>query len=399
MRLDLYIRRGLEDRLKEAAKTFPAVVLTGARQVGKTTLLRHCFPKHNYVSLDRPLTAEQAEQDPEAFLREYAPPLIIDEIQYAPRLFRNLKIAIDSNRKKMGQYLLTGSQRFNLMAGVSESLAGRIALFELEGLSYLELEKSRLVAGLNLGSLSEIMFRGGFPELWEQAEKPVDLFLNSYIGTYLERDVRQLLHVSSLRDFERFMRACAIRTGQILNKSDLARDVGVSDPTIHEWLGVMISSGQIHLLEPWFGNLTKRLVKAPKLYMSDISLALALTGASKESLASSMNIGALWETYVYGELRKQIAFKSSNVKIWYYRDQSQYEIDFILESGHDLTLCECKWSDSPSGAEKNLGKVAAIFEKEKPSHRRVKSRVVISRARETFTTQSGLEFRSIKKLV
>lgn len=236
-------------------------MLAGPRQTGKTTLLRHLFPEHRYVTLDRPLLAEQAEEDPESFLSQNPPPVLIDEVQYAPGLFRHLKLKIDENREAKGQFILTGSQKFTLMKGVSESLAGRVAVFDFEGLSALEIgERNR--PDLSPESWFPYFSRGGFPELWQYPDMPSELYLDSYIATYLERDVRQVLAVGSLRDFERFLRACALRSGQQLNKSDLARDVGISVPTAGEWLSVLTALGQVHLLEPWFGNLNKRLVKA-----------------------------------------------------------------------------------------------------------------------------------------
>lgn len=375
-----FIERKISQRLLEASRHFPAIVLTGARQTGKTTLLRHLFPKHHYVSLDRPATAEQAEVDPEAFLAAHPAPLIIDEIQYAPSLFRFLKIKIDENRDLKGQFLMTGSQKFTLMKGLSESLAGRVAIIELEGLSCLELKEQAL---LNSSSddYIDLLYRGSFPELWSDKERPAELFFDSYIATYLERDVTQVLAVGNLRDFERFLRACALRSSQQLNKSDLARDVGISTTTAGQWLSVLEALGQVVLLEPWFGNLNKRLVKAPKLYMAEPALICALAGMKKESLGQSPLIGALWETFVFAELRKQLGFAGLRPKLWYYRDQGNFEVDFILEQGTDLTLYECKWTSSPQAAmASGMNKVAEIFSQKATAPYRIADRILVSRS-------------------
>lgn len=219
-------QRDCQERILKLSQFFPAVVLTGARQTGKTTLLRGLFPKHHYVSLDLPSKAAEANQDPSAFLAKHPQPLIIDEVQYAPDLFRHLKVVIDENRELNGQFILTGSQKFVLMKSISDSLAGRVGLAELDTLSAEELGED-LEHYVCEHGVAKTMARGFFPELWKDPQFPSEEFYSSYIATYLERDVRQILNVSSLRDFERFMRACAIRNGNILNKSELAKDVGI----------------------------------------------------------------------------------------------------------------------------------------------------------------------------
>ena len=218
------INRSIASRIIGLATSFPAVVFTGARQVGKTTLLTSLFPNHRKVSLDLPSEAEKAEREPERFLADNPPPVLIDEVQYAPGLFRHLKVAIDSRRSDPGQFILTGSQKFTLMREVSDSLAGRVGIAELEGLSSEEISG----AGIPLDPIT-LIARGGFPELWTNSNMAVTEFYRSYLSTYLERDVRQLINVSSLRDFERFLRALAARNAQSLNKSELGRDVGISE--------------------------------------------------------------------------------------------------------------------------------------------------------------------------
>jgi predicted AAA+ superfamily ATPase len=379
------IPRTITLQLTNTINYFPAVLLTGARQVGKTTLLQEIFPGYSYVTLDRPLNAEQAEHDPEGFLRQHPTPLIVDEVQYAPNLFRFLKIVIDQDRNMMGRFILTGSQKFNLMKGVVESLAGRIAVLELEGLSCQELKDASKVTWSNDG-ITDLIIRGGFPELWAHQEKNVRMFIDYYISTYLERDVRQIHAVGNLRDFERFLRACAHRSGQQLNKSDIARDVGVSVPTVSEWLSVLSALGHIVLLEPWFGNLTKRLVKAPKLYIADTGILCALCGITPETLWSSPHIGAIWETFVFAELRKQLAASGKPRNLWFYRDQNNHEVDFILEDAHNLSLYECKWTSTPTTSlASSLKKVQKIFTDQAGSKVRIVRCALISRSQDELS--------------
>lgn len=222
----MWIERTIEKVVRNRVATRPVLVLTGARQTGKTSLVRRLFPDYTYVSLDLPSEAAQAEEDPTGFLSRHHSPLIVDEVQYAPGLFRHLKQAVDGDRDSAGQFILTGSQPFHLMQGVSESLAGRAAVLHLHGLSYMEIR-----AACPDVTVSEAMIRGGFPELYAKPELDPYGFHQSYVATYLERDLRAQLQVGNLRDFERFLRAGALRTAQLLNKSELARDVGISPST------------------------------------------------------------------------------------------------------------------------------------------------------------------------
>jgi predicted AAA+ superfamily ATPase len=338
--------RSLAPKLRELARFFPAVVVSGARQSGKTHLVRRTFPGHRYVSLDLPSVAEQAERNPAEFLRDHPTPLIVDEVQYAPELFRHLKTEIDRTRHAMGRYILTGSQQFVLMKGVSDSLAGRCAVVDLENLSRAEIGRGKPQPDTRKALLS-LMARGQFPELWRVPGLPRRDFYASYVATYLERDVRQILNVASLRDFERFIRVLAARAGTMLNKSDVARDVGVSVKAVGDWLSVLQASGQIILLEPWFTSFGKRVVKAPKVYFRDSGLLCFLLNLDDETLGASPSIGPMWETLVFAEMRKLNQSVSNPVNFWYYRDQRAREIDFILERGGRLTLVECKWREHP----------------------------------------------------
>lgn len=320
---------------------FPAIVLTGARQVGKTTLLRECFPQYTFVSLDLPSLAEQAENEPQVFLEAYPAPLIIDEVQYAPKLFRHLKSKIDQARHSMGQFILTGSQKFTLMKEVSDSLAGRAAILNLENLSARELKLTPQ------NSWITVLSRGLYPELWRQPALERNAFFSSYLASYLERDVRQILNVHSLRDFEKFVRACAARSAQLLNLSELARDVGIKPQTARDWLSVLEASNQVSLLEPYFEKIGKRLVKSPKLYLNDPGMLCFLLGFDETSLPSTPLIGAIWETFIYAEFRKALSNFGSAATLWYYRDAQGREVDFLRCHGGSIGLFECKWTESP----------------------------------------------------
>lgn len=342
---------------------FPALILTGARQTGKTTLLKHLFPKYKYVSLDLPSIAEVAENDPTTFFETYPPPVIIDEAQYAPKLFRQLKVLIDKKRKKKGQFIVTGSQNFLLMKNITESLAGRVGFAELDTFSSLEILNGNPKAfDINKrADIIRLLTRGSFPELWEDASLDATEFYRSYLSTYLERDVRTISNIGSLKDFERFLRLCAVRSGQLVNKSELGKEVGISLPTASEWLSILQTSNQITLLEPYFENIGKRLVKTPKLYLHDTGLLCFLLGITKETFAQPTPlIGPIWETFVYNQIKRAIAFHSTSATLWLWRDQYKNEIDFIISNKGELHLIEAKFSEQPSRSE--VSKVKKIQE-------------------------------------
>lgn len=336
----MWIPRDVEARLRRSARTRPVVVLTGARQTGKTSTLRRLFPDHAFVSLDLPTAAELAEKEPQAFLRRHPPPVLIDEVQYAPALFRHLKAAVDAARGANGQFLLTGSQKFTLMKGVSESLAGRADIVELETLSLREIQ-----AALPGTAPEAAIVRGGFPELHANPDIDTNAFYNSYLATYLERDVRSLANVGSLRDFERFLRASALRSANLLNKADLARDIGIAPSTAGQWLSMLQASGQVVLLEPWFSNRTKSIVKSPKLYLADTGLLCALLNVrSEDALRQSPGVGAIWETFVFAQLRHREHRAGRTGSLFFWRDRSR-EVDFVADVGGRIELFEAKWTE------------------------------------------------------
>ena len=365
------------------------MVLTGARQSGKTSTLRRLFAEHAFVSLDLPTEAEQAEKEPVAFLRRHPAPVIIDEVQYAPGLFRHLKAAVDADRSRNGRFLLTGSQKLTLMTGISESLAGRADVIELETLSLSEIQRAIPNSGLE-----SVIVRGGFPELHANPDIDPIAFHNSYIATYLERDVRSLANVGSLRDFERFLRACALRSANLLNKADLARDVGIAPSTANQWLSVLETSGQIVMLEPWFSNRTKSIVKSPKLYLADTGLLCALLNIrSEEALRQSPAAGAVWETFVFAQLRHRERRAGRAQSLYFWRDRTR-EVDFVVESAGQLELFEAKWTELPSpGDAINLEHVRRAVG---PEH--VTGGAVVCRARNSYPFESGFRVMAIEEL-
>ncbi|HKW55712.1 MAG TPA: ATP-binding protein [Candidatus Acidoferrum sp.] len=382
----MWIPRDVEPRLLRSARTRPVVVLTGARQTGKTSTLLRLFPKHAFVSLDLPTEAEQAEKDPRTFLGRHPSPAIIDEVQYAPNLFRRLKIAIDSNRPSNGQFLLTGSQKFTLMKSVSESLAGRADIVELETLSFAEM------MGASPATVIETaIVRGGFPELHANPDIDHVAFYNSYLATYLERDIRSLASVGSLRDFERFLRACALRSANLLNKADLARDVGVAPSTVNNWLSMLEASGQVVLLEPWFSNRTKSIVKSPKLYIADTGLLCALLNVrSENALGQSPAAGAIWETFVFAQLRARERRAGRAGSLFFWRDRTR-EVDFVVDVGGHLELFESKWTEFPDdGDAVNLDFVRKAVGKSK-----IRSGTVVSRTPHSFPLNNGFKAMAI----
>ena len=347
------IYRKFEKEIKTALKFFPCVTLTGARQTGKTTLLRNLLPDYNYVTLDLPSIAAMADETPELFFSRYKAPLIIDEVQYAPEMFRYLKEMIDRSRHNMGKYVLTGSQKFELMKNLSESLAGRTAVLELQGLDWEEYKNAPCFSDQNPAEFDTFVGRGGFPEVTREPDIPLDMFFSSYLATYLERDVRKLVNVMNLRSFERFIRLLAVRNAQQLDMADLANNLGISSNTVSSWVSVLETSGQITLLEPWFGNLGKRIVKTPKVYFNDTGLLCWLLGIDAERWKSSPFAGNIFETAVFAQLRKINKYSGNRKQIYYYRDVSQTEVDFMVTGG-GCSLIEAKLTEH-AGQEDTTG--------------------------------------------
>lgn len=350
--------RMLAHALRRALQSFPAVVVTGPRQSGKTTLLKTLFSKtHRFVSLEDPDVRLRAKEDPLAFLDAHRPPVAIDEIQYLPELLSYVKTRIDQ-RRTPGQWLFTGSQNFVLMQGVSQSLAGRAAVLSLLPFSLMERaghgEETAGAAEWLRGmrrprheasrfSLSDVLLRGHYPEIASKRSVDRQLWCGSYIATYLERDVRNLAQIGDLSQFERFLRLCAARTGQLLNLTALANDIGVSVPTAKRWLSILETSHQIYLLYPYYKNVGKRLVKSPKLYVTDTGLASYLMGLHEaEALLNGPSVGPLFETLVVIEVLKRFLHAGQMPSLYYLRTRDGLEVDLVLELNQQLHLFEIK---------------------------------------------------------
>lgn len=362
----MYIKRTSEDVIKNLSKQFKVVLVTGARQVGKSTLLKHCDENRNYVSLDDLSERELAINEPKLFLETHKAPLIIDEIQYAPELLSYIKLIVDKSDKK-GQYWLTGSQQFHLMKNVSESLAGRVGILDLMGLSLAELsqtpnnepffpdleyiEKRRENhKNYSTSDIFKIIYNGSFPALNNQDEfQDRNAFYSAYIRTYIERDIRDLSSISNEMKFLNFIRVVAARTGQVLKYSELANAVDISEPTAKTWLSVLVSSNIVYLLEPYYRNITKRMTKMPKIYFLDTGLCSYLTGwSSPEVIEKGAMNGAFFETFVVSEILKSYRHNGERPLIYWYRDTQQKEIDLLIECDGKLHPIEIKLTSNPN---------------------------------------------------
>ncbi|MYD91967.1 MAG: ATP-binding protein [Caldilineaceae bacterium SB0662_bin_9] len=360
-----YIRRSLEPIVERAAREFPAVVLTGPRQSGKTTLLQHVFgQQHRYVSLDLPDVRAAAAEDPRGFLELYPPPVIFDEVQHAPHLLPYIKTKVDAHRNRKGQYLLTGSQNLLLAEKITESLAGRAAMLRLFPLSRREAE-GRPNASLawerkgvvsssgshGFGALWQSFIRGGYPELAIQPDRDAFLWQASYIQTYLERDVRTLRQVGDLTQYQNFLRVLAARSAQLLNLTDVARDLGVAVNTAKAWLSVLEATYQVIVVRPYFANAGKRLVKTPKVYFTDVGTLCYLAGLKDpEHAAAGPMGGAIFETAVLAEIVRSLTHRGMEPRVYFWRTVAGTEVDFVVETDVGLVPIEVKLSGTPRPA-------------------------------------------------
>lgn len=332
-----YIHREIEHVVLKTSKAFKIVFLGGPRQVGKTTLLKKLSEKNgrSYISLDNLNQRHLAKNDPALFVQQLELPVIIDEIQYAPELFPVIKEKVDQSSKN-GLFWITGSQQFNLIKNIQESLAGRVAVLDLLGLSQTEKP--------TLKSVFEEIFEGGLP-IFQSKDKPDrDIFFNSYLQTYLDRDLSGIFGVGKLSEFNRFLQVCAARTAQVLNISDMARDADIPISTAVNWLSILEATKQVFLLRPYYPNITKRIIKSPKLYLLDTGLAAYLTQwDSPKNLRAGSMAGAMYETYVIGEVIKKYIFQGKVPPIHYLRDKEGHEVDLLIED-NGLHLFEIKLS-------------------------------------------------------
>jgi uncharacterized protein len=356
--------RTLEDTVLKIAQTFPVVLITGPRQVGKTTLFRQCMEKENrnrtYISLDDVKARNLAKSDPELFLQTFRAPVLIDEVQYAPELFPYIKLIAD-REQTCGLFWLTGSQQFSLMHQVTESLAGRAGILQLQGLSRREIagdaQPHPFIPGQmalsadtsrNAAELYAHILRGSYPALYARPETDTYTFYSSYVQTYIERDVQSVVRVGDQRAFVSCMSLLAARTGQLLNYSDVSRDCGVSVNTVKSWVSVLESSGIICLLPGWSSNLSLRTVKMPKLYFMDTGLCCYLTGwQSVQPLMEGIMNGSILETYVVSEISKSWIHTGKSAPLFFYRDRDGHEIDLLISYDGTLYPAEIKRSANP----------------------------------------------------
>lgn len=373
----MYIKRIMESKLKNLSEHFPVVMVCGARQVGKTTLLRQIKEEKEqiqYVTLDYPRIRNLAREDPELFLQQYQAPLIIDEIQYATELLPYIKIRADQGQQN-GLYYLTGSQMFPMMKNVSESLAGRVGILSMYSLSRAEIEGRKSVPFLpdkihmeesedTITEIFEKIYRGGMPRMIADQELLAEDYFGAYMQTYLERDIYDLVAIKDENKFLKFISCVAARTGQEVNLADIGKDVEIDRKTAEGWLSILVSSGLVYLLPPYSGNTIKRIIKRPKLYFMDTGLACYLTmWNNSRTLELSAMAGAMFETYVVSEIIKGYANQGIDVRsrLCYYRDNNGREIDLmILENGRLYPIEIKKSADPGKSALKNFSILDAL---------------------------------------
>ena len=361
----MYIKRHAEKTVQELSRMFGAVLVAGPRQVGKTTMLERLTSNIGYVTLDDPIVRTSAEEESGTFFKDNPPPVFVDEIQKAPALFEQIKLYLDRERKK-GQFFMCGSQQFKMMKGVSESLAGRIGLVTLLGFSLREAygiecdtpflpteeyfaERKGQLADISYDDVWNRIHRGSMPELHDNPDFNWQMFYGAYVRTYIDRDVRELSEIGDTVKFTKFMVAAAASTGQLLNLTSLARDVGISQPTAERWLSILVASNIVYLLQPYSNNITKRAIKTPKLYFLDTGLAAYLTKwNTPDVLKNGAMAGAFFESFVVSEIIKSYYNKGIlEPPIYFYRDKDMNEIDLLIEENGTLYPIEMKKHADP----------------------------------------------------
>ncbi len=367
----MYYERTIEPALRKINKTFPVLIVTGPRQVGKTTLLTKIAEKdRKIVSLDNPTIRAFAKSDPELFIQRYAPPVLIDEVQYAPELFDYIKIYVD-REKRCGDFWLTGSQTFRMMKHVTESLAGRAGIVQMLGLSSSEvrglhfppfhvdvpelMERMAQASPMTLIEVYTQIFRGSMPRLYENPDVDYAQYYESYLETYISRDIKDLSQVADETAFLNFMSVVAARTATNVNYEALANEVGVSAPTAKHWLSILVSSGIVALIQPYSNNALKRVIKAPRMYFLDTGLCAHLTRwSSPDTLEAGAMSGEFFETWVVSEIYKSYLNAGQKPPLYFYRDNNKKEIDVIIYQDGTITPVEIKKSSAPKNAVKNF---------------------------------------------
>ena len=348
--------------IERISRTFKVLLVTGPRQVGKTTLLLSIKPDNmEYITLDDEVLREQAKNDPKLFLEEHPAPLLIDEVQYAPNLFSYIKINVDKENKN-GMYWLTGSQQFHLMKNVSESLAGRVGIINLNSLMYSEivennrkelfdpakLNEMKTMPKIDVNKLYEIIYKGGMPTLYMEKEMSRDIYFSSYVDTYISRDVRELTEIGNELSFRKFIISVASRTGEQLNYTALANDALISVPTAVRWMSILVTSGLVYLLEPYMNSELKRITHLPKIVFMDTGLSAYLSGyTSARELQLSSNSGHYLETFIVSEIIKAYNARGITPNLYYYRDKEKNEIDLIFYKNNKLYPLEIKKTAIP----------------------------------------------------
>lgn len=333
------INRNITSEIKELTKGYPIVTLTGPRQSGKSTLLTNTFPGYEYITLEDVDMRSRALDDPRGFLDIYSEKVIIDEAQYVPDLFSYIQTKVDSS-SDTGMYILSGSQNFLLLKQIKQSLAGRAGIAKLLPLTYSEIKEDRDV------SVAQFMFSGGYPRVYDKGLDPTKYYDN-YVSTYLDRDIREVIGINNISEFNRFLTLCAARVGQLLNLSSLSNDAGVSVNTVKKWLNVLESSYIVKLVQPYHANVSKRLIKSPKLFFLDSGLLCYLLGIeSEQEMLRSKYYGSIFENFCFSEYLKSYYNKGkNNPRLYFYRDSNGNEVDLIDEISVDhLRLCEIKAS-------------------------------------------------------
>ncbi|MDR2395515.1 MAG: ATP-binding protein [Endomicrobium sp.] len=373
-----YLTRTLTSDLLRISNNDKVLLINGPRQIGKTTFLQHIAESgRKYVTFDNKTDLQFAKTDSKGFLETFAPPVIFDEIQYAPELFPCIKMLVDSSDAR-GQIWMTGSQQYNMMENVTESLAGRVIIIDMLGLSLYERDglgekqKAFLPSGnpqailkkRNIPETFKLIWQGAFPDVIYRDEKSRKDFYDSYVRTYIERDVSKIINVSNEVAFITFLKIAAARTGQELNIANIAKDVGISQPTVKNWLSVLRASGIIYFLQPYFKNITKRLIKSAKMYFLDTGLAAYLAGwTTSEALETGISAGAFFETFVVSEILKSYYHNGETPQLYFFRDDKKHEIDLLIYKDGMFFPIEIKKHASPTRSDISAFEIFSKLEK------------------------------------